>query len=112
MNGDGLMRATLEIYKVRHRPRWGKKKAPRKGPGRQRPRYQWRLIAGNGEKLARGSQALGFATVRSCWRNASHTALALAGTYGELLPTTYPAPGETVVRTNEQGHELTITRAA
>ena len=100
---SGCMRATLEIYKVRQRD----------GTKKPRTRYQWRLVANNGENLARGSQARGFATVRSCWRNASLTALALAGTYGDLLPWSCPAAGQTVVRKHPtMGHELTITRTA
>ena len=48
----------LELYRV-----------GRKGPVRKR-KWQWRLIATNGEKICRGSQARGFATKRGCWSNA------------------------------------------
>ena len=47
----------LEFYRVRSSGRW-----------------QWRLIASNGMKLCRGSQARGFADKRDAWLNAKLSA--------------------------------------
>lgn len=77
---------TLTIYKIRRRLRSG---------GRLRStgevRWGWRLVAANGEKLARHSQGGGFKTARSCWANAKLVAFAFDGE--ALLGANTPAKG-------------------
>lgn len=88
-----LIHATLEIYRTR-----GAK------------RLQWRLIAGNGERIARSSQARGFTRITDLWANVRLTAMSLTATYGGLLPKDPPREQETIIETGSM--RLTIRRAA
>lgn len=73
-------------------------------------RYLWRLKDGhNGEKIARSSQAKGFATARACFENAVGTTIRLCGGRGMLLPARIPQIGSSTDR-RVDGQRLIVRR--
>jgi uncharacterized protein YegP (UPF0339 family) len=56
-------------------------------------RHNWRLVASNGEKLSRGSQARGFSSASEAWKNFLRTAGEILSTKGDLLDVKTPRKG-------------------
>lgn len=75
-------------------------------------RFLWRLMDGhNGEKIARPSQAKGFATARACFENAVGVAIRMTGSAGFLLPKRCPRKGA-VEDITIRGQRLVVRRVS
>lgn len=71
-------------------------------------RWNWRLIAPNGEKLSRGSNARGFSSLAVAWANLCNSVLYLSGGSGLLLPLRCPKKRETICEHPNHSYRLRI----